>query len=640
MSWRANKQQNRSGRNSKGSGDQVRIKILAVFFVAVASIIILKLFDLQIMKGDFYTALASDQHELYRKLVPERGTIYAVENRNGQQQLFPLVGNQKLQMLYSVPKEIKDASSTANALFAILGLPDNVNLAAAEKDLFADISADLDPVMAEEIKTTRRQKWLEEQNTKEITRIYNLLATPNSLYKAIRHRLTDDQVQKIKDLNIKGLYFQEETWRFYPEAGMGGQLFGFWGIVDDAKKGQYGLEGYFNKILNGTPGEIKAQRDAFGNLIAVGDNYFQEKKDGSSLILTVDRAIQHKACQALSIAAQKYKSETASVVVINPKTGAIIAMCGYPDYDPDKYGRVDDANVYNNPLIFDAYEPGSIFKAVTMASALDVDKVQPDTTYVDTGGAQYGPYNIKNFNKKVYGKQTMVQVLDNSINTGAIFAMKQATPEVFVKYVKDFNFGKQTGIELSGEVAGDLSNIDRKGEIYKATASFGQGIMVTPLQMAMAYGAFSNGGKLMKPYIVSQTIDASGNVTNYYPQEVRQVITAKTAQVLSGMLVSVVANGHGKMAGVPGYIVGGKTGTAQVVNKSGHYGDDVDVTFAGFAPFSDPRFVMIVRFKKPQNSKEAAISSAPVFSDIAKFILQYYNVPYDNPTDPALKKLK
>ncbi|MFA4872129.1 MAG: penicillin-binding protein 2 [Patescibacteria group bacterium] len=615
--------------NSRTSGGG-RVKFLALLFVIFAILIVVRLFYLQVLRGGFYAALALGQHELYKKLFPERGSIYVIEDNGRDKSLFPLVTNRQLNLLYAVPAKIANPEETAQKLFEILGRAENIDIKQVEKDLFADISPALDPKLAEEIKSNRREKWHEDQEKAEIERLTKILSKKDDPYEPIRHRLTDEQVEKIRALKIEGLDFSEEAWRFYPEKGMGGHIFGFLGFSGDKKRGQYGLEGYYDKILSGQIGEIRSARDVWGDIIAIGRHSLKEKVDGSSLVLTIDRAIQYKACQSLYAAVDRFKAEGGSVMVMNPKTGAIIAMCGAPDYDPDQYNKIENINVYNNPAIFNAYEPGSIFKVITMAAALDAGKIEPETAYIDTGSVKFGPYTIKNFNDKIYGQRTMTEVLENSINTGAIWAMEQATAKVFTKYVKDFGFGQLTDIGLEKEAAGDIANLDKKGEIYPATASFGQGIAVTPLQMLTAYAAIANGGKLMKPYIVSQIINDKNEIQNFYPQEIRQVISSKTSTMLSAMLVSVVESGHGKTAQVPGYRVGGKTGTAQVPRKDGRgYSSDVDVSFVGFAPFADPKFVMIVVIFKPQYGKEAVVINGPVFADIAKFILQYYNVPQD-----------
>jgi cell division protein FtsI/penicillin-binding protein 2 len=401
----------------------------------------------------------------------------------------------------------------------------------------------------------------------------------------------------------------------------------------------YGLEGYYNDLLSGKYGEIRSEKDTWGNIIAVGENSLKEKEDGANLVLTIDRAIQYKACADLQKTVDHFKAEKGSLIVMDPKTGAILAMCGSPDYNPDQYSQVTDGSAYNIPAINEAYEPGSIFKTITMSAAIDTNKVTPDTTYVDTGGVKFGPYTIKNYKNMVYGKQTMTEVLDFSINTGAMFAMEQTTPKVFLKYVENFGFGQNTGIQLDREVPGDISNLYKKGDVYPATASFGQGIMVTPLQIASAYAAVANGGVLMKPYIVSQIIKADGTVQNTEAQAVRQVISSKTALTVMGMLVSVVENGHGKNAAVAGYTVGGKTGTAQKAGPGGRYTSDVDVSFVGFAPFNNPKVVIAVAIRRPAGAPDAVTVAAPVFGDVAKFIMEYYNIPHDRDIPANFKPL-
>lgn len=633
MDWRS------SISKDKKPSERGRITVLAVFFIVFSLFIIARLFDLQIVRGAFYSALAAGQHDLYQKLFPERGSIYVLENTGTGKTLFPLVTNQKLSMLYGVPVNIENASDTAQKIFDVLGLPDGVKYEDSLMVVSSSSSSSIDQLVQENYKT-KKEKWFEEQKVKEIFRLIGILSQPNKLYAPIRSRLSDKQVEAIKSLNINGLEFKEEDWRFYPEQGMGGHIFGFWGYSGDSRKGKYGLEGFFDSILSGTMGEIYSERDAKGNAITVGNNSIKEKTDGADLILTIDRAIQFKTCQELYLMVEAQKAKGGSAIVMEPKTGAILAMCSYPDFSPDKYNQVEDISVYNNPAIFEAYEPGSVFKPITMAAALDVGKITPQTTYVDTGMVDYGKYKIRNYNDKSYGLQTMTQVLETSINTGVIYAMKQATQKTFVSYVKNFGFGVKTGIELDKEMPGDISNLDKRGEINAATATFGQGITATPLQMTVAISAIANGGKLMKPYIVSQIIRNKTDIEVTQPKVVKQVISSKTATVLSGMMVSVTENGHAKTAQIPGYHVAGKTGTAQVPKKGGGYMDDsvVNASFVGFAPFTNPKFVMFVVIKEPQYGKNGEASAGPVFSNVGKFILQYYNVPYDRLDDPALKK--
>ncbi len=628
MSWREHKLKQAKARTN----DLLRLKVLAVFFILFAGVLILRLFDLQILKGGFYAALAVGQHELYQKLIPERGSIYVMESDGVNHNLYPLVDNQELDMLYAVPYKIHNPEEVAQQLFDIFGLPSHIKFEDIEEELYADISPDLEPDMAAEIKAARKQKWLEEQRELEITRITTILAKENDPYEPLYHKLTEEQSLAVEALEVDGLAFRKETWRLYPEQGIGGHLFGFWGFNEQGERvGRYGLEGYYDELLTGQYGEIHSERDAWGNIIAIGSHRLTEKQDGADLVLTIDRAIQYKACQALYAGVEKSKAQGGTIIVLNPKTGAVLAMCGAPDYDPDNYADVDEIEVYNNPATFGAYEPGSIFKPITMAAALDAGAVDPYTTYLDTGEIIIGPDRITNFEYKSYGQQTMTNVLEKSINTGVIYAMRQIGPDVFSQYLQNFGFGEPTGIEIGQESGGNIYNLmNQSSEIYAATASFGQGITVTPLQIVNAIAAVANDGKLMRPHIVSQIIHSQDEVETTQPELMRQVISPKAATMLMGMLVSVVENGHGKAAAVKGYRVGGKTGTAQVASTIGRgYSGEVITSFVGFAPFSDPRFAMIVRVDKPQWGHTGAAVAAPIFQDVAEFILQYYNVPYD-----------
>jgi len=267
-----------------------------------------------------------------------------------------------------------------------------------------------------------------------------------------------------------------------------------------------------------------------------------------------------------------------------------------------------------------------------MAMALDQEKVTPETTYNDTGRVVIAKYNIENSDRKSNGVQTMTNVLEKSLNTGVIFAMRKIGSDKFKEYVKFFGFGEKTGIELEGESGGDMKNlVKEKGnkELYAATASFGQGIAVTPLQMVNAFAAIANGGILMKPYVVQKIIKNDGSIVETQPRQMRRVISEKTAMLLGGMLVNVVENGHGQRAGVKGYYVAGKTGTAQIPKKNGRgYEERAHIgSFAGFAPANNPRFTMLVRIDHPRDVEWAESSAAPLFGEIAEFILNYWQVP-------------
>jgi cell division protein FtsI/penicillin-binding protein 2 len=562
-----------------------RINFLTIVIFLLCGLVVLRLFNIQILQHGFYVALAEGQHELYQKLFPKRGEIF-VQDKFAQSGLFPIATNQDLNLVYAVPKEIKGSKDEiAKKLSEILALDE------------------------EEVKMR--------------------ISKENDLYEPLKHGVTDEVKAEIEKLNFQGIKFIAESYRYYPEKEIGSHILGFVGYIQDEKKGQYGLEGYFEKELAGKQGFLKAEKDAGGRWMTIGKTLLEEAEDGDNLILTIDHNIQFNACQKLSEAVQKHGADGGSLIIINPKTGEILAMCGAPDFDPNKYNEVQNIEVFKNPATYNTYEPGSVFKPITMASALDLGLVSPNTTYEDTGEVKIMNYTINNSDGKSNGVQTMTNVLEKSLNTGAIFAVQKVGNEKFEEYVQKFGFGKKTGLQLDSESSGDISALAKHKDIYSATASFGQGISVTPIQLINAFGAIANQGKLMKPYIVKEIVKPNGFKIENKPTEIRQVISSKTATTLSAMLVNVVRNGHGQKAGVAGYFVAGKTGTAQIPKKDGvGYEANLTIgTFCGFAPVDDPKFVMCVKIDIPRDVQWAESSAAPLFGDMAKYLLNYYQIP-------------
>ncbi|MBU1870509.1 MAG: penicillin-binding protein 2 [Patescibacteria group bacterium] len=441
-----------------------------------------------------------------------------------------------------------------------------------------------------------------------------------------------DNKQQKKELVISGIGFVMKPYRFYPENNIGANLLGFVRDINNEQRGSYGLEGFFDQDLYGKSGSLKAERDATGKIVIINDKEYNSPHDGSDIILTINRSIQFVVCEKLNQAILKHGADSGSVIIVNPKTGEILAMCSNPDFDPNNYQAVKNIRDYNNQAIFSQFEPGSIFKVITMAMGLDQKKIIPQTTYNDTGNVKIANYKIENSDHLAHGIVNMTEVLEQSLNTGAIFVMRQIKPDIFGKYIKDFGFGEKTGIELEGENKGDIKNLFQEKlnkELYAATASFGQGIAVTPLQITMAFAVLANNGILMKPYIVKEIIKPDGVKIITKPQQIRQVISEKAAMILGGMMVNVVENGHGEKAGVKGYYIAGKTGTAQVPKKDGRgYQEGSHIgSFAGFAPADNPQFVMLVKIDNPRDVEWAESSAAPLFGEIAEFILNYWQVP-------------
>ncbi|EKD32900.1 MAG: hypothetical protein ACD_76C00120G0003 [uncultured bacterium] len=570
-----------------------RLDVFIIVVSVFAVIIFARLFFLQIFRAQFYRALASGQHEIFSELFPERGEILAYDQGAGAPVVF--AGNKQFGFAYADPRKITDAEATANTLAQVFD---------------------------KKIENEDDAAWVED--------LKNRLSKKDDPYEPIMKRVEDDKLNQLDELDLPGIYYVREQSRVYPEGGLGGHILGFVGSdTDGSFAGKYGVEGYFDSLLSGEAGFAESVRDAAGRIIAFAKNDFTPAKDGADIVLTIDRTLQYVVCTKLRDAVRKHGADGGSVIIIEPSTGRILAMCGSPDFDPNEYAKQNSVSVYNNPAIFLDYEPGSVFKPITMSMALDRGVLSPYDTYEDTGLIVIDGHEIKNSDEAAHGTQTMTQVLEQSLNTGAIYSMRKVGRDIFQKYVSDYGFGKLTGIELDTESNGNVSTLNEPSEVYSATASYGQGITVTPLQLAMAYAAIANSGKLMKPMIVDEIRYSDGTVEKRSPQTVRQVISEKAARTLGAMLVSVVERGHGTKAGVSGYYIAGKTGTAQIPRKDGRgYEENAAIgTFAGFGPASDPKFAMVVRIDRPRTTIWAESTAAPLFGDLAKYLIQYYRIP-------------
>lgn len=562
-----------------------RIQVLAIVFFLFAVVIAVRLFTIQVLQHGFYQALAEGQHDIYQKLLPERGEIWAQDTHSDK--LYPLATNMDMHLVYASPRQVENPEETTKKLVDVLDIDQEEVLARLSKE--------------------------------------------NDGYEPIAHNIDDETWEKIGALDLAGVSSTQESIRTYPAPEQFSHILGFMGYQEDEKVGQYGLEGYFNESLAGQQGFLKSERDAAGRWITVGEKLIEEAHDGDDLVLTIDYTVQFFACRELAENVSKQGADKGSLIIMEPSTGRIIAMCNAPSFDPNSYSQVENVNVFNNAAIFDLYEPGSVFKPIAMAAALDLGKVGPNTTYEDMGYVQIGSYTIQNSDGKTYGVQTMTNVLEESLNTGAIFAVRQVGDDSFYEYVKDFGFGEKTGIDLAQESQGDISSLSLGKDIYSATASYGQGIAVTAIELITAFTAIANGGDIVRPYIVEKQIKENGFEVVTQPEIKRSVISKETSRTLSAMLVSVINKGHATLAQVPGYFMAGKTGTAQVAKKDGvGYEEKAhNDTFVGFGPVSEPRFVVLVNMKQPRASQWAAGSCAPIFGKVAKFLTEYYQIPPD-----------
>ena len=658
--WRETKNKGQSEKN-KINLNRLRLVVAIVFLLCGA--LIYKLFSIQIGQCDFYTALASSQHEVFSQLEPERGRIYLREVINGTEKLYPLATNKDFASVYAVPKEISNPQEMAEKLYTFFDEPLLEEKFVEElktKGITVSSSSLANLLIGKEFaefasssKEQIIQKYLKKLDkpgdpyesldkklgTEELLKLFAFLASTSSPISVDDLELRNGQVNYKKGVSatrffLPGFGFDLRPHRYYPEKEIGSHIIGFVSNVDNQEVGRYGLEDFFNEELAGKAGYLKSEKAGKSETVIVNNREYVKPENGSDLILTIDRNIQFVACEKLKEAVKKHDADSGSVVVMNPKTGAIIAMCSVPDFDPNNYKDVSDIGVFNNPVIFEQYEPGSVFKTVTMSIAIDQNKVSPATLFNDTGEIMIAGWNkpIRNSDFSSKGSHGMVDmnyVLENSLNTGSIFAMRQAGPTVFADYVKNYGFGEKTGIELGSESSGNINNLlkPKIKEIDAATASFGQGIAVTSLQMIMPYQAIANKGAMMKPHIVESIVRSDGKREDIQPQQIRRVISAQTAATMSAMLTNVVEKGHSSKAYIEGYYIGGKTGTAQIPGPGGYLKDQYIHTFVGIAPIENPAFVMLTKMDNPKDVVYAEGSVVPLWKDIADFILKYYQIP-------------
>ena len=543
----------------------IRITVLIVFFSLLYSSLIFKLYTLQIEERETYQAKAFFYHLAAGMLNPVRGSIYFTDKNNVS---MPAAINKEYSIIYANPNGIENVPEAAQILSEISGRDKN--------------------------------------------ELVDILSKKDDPYEPIVKKATEIQVNKI--LEYKSIRKDLEKWfgvkyersRLYPLGMIASHLLGFVS-ADESVGGAYGVEFYYNDRLKGKAG------------ISEGDKLVNPAEAGEDLKLTIDLNIQREAEKILSVLVEKYKAQGGTAIVQDPKTGKILAMSNIPTFNPNSYGE-SEVGAFLNPATQAVYEPGSIFKIITMAAGLDAGKITPDTTYVDTGSLTLNGKTIKNWDLKAHGKITMTQVIGGSVNTGAVFAESTLGHDLFYSYLVKFGLKEKTNVDLPGEIVGSLRPLEvDKRDINFATASFGQGISVTPIGLLKTMSAVANHGVMMKPYV---------NVEKE-PEMIGRVITEKASKEVIGMMVNAV--NKAEIAKIRGYNIAGKTGTAQVPDfKYGGYTDEVINTYIGFAPAYDPKFIILLKMDKPLGAPLAGLTIVPAFRDLAQFILNYYNIPPDN----------
>ncbi|MBL4694859.1 penicillin-binding protein 2 [Candidatus Gracilibacteria bacterium] len=512
------------------------------------------------------------------------------------------------------------------------------------------------------------------------------------LKRKLEPAISEKVEELMKDDLFKGIGMQEEYFRFYPENKLGANILGY---TNHKNIGQYGIESSFNTSLQGEEGTFQSKRDSVGRQITVGESVLKPAVDGDNILLTIDRSIQLRTERILEAAVKEHQADSGQIIIMNPQTGAITAMAHYPTFDPNKFGEVfkkievnlspteieelyptkndgvyylyknpitlerytifekKDKNgkseysryenftgpeVYHNKIISWPYEPGSVFKTVAMAAAIDDGDITPNTTYNDVGPVEVdfniysGKFDFKIKNSDgYYGLVNMTTVLSKSLNTGMTFISKEMGASLFYSYLKKFGFLDRTDIELEGESKGKIKFFENWTESELATHTFGQGLTVTMLQVANAYSSIINGGILMQPYIVDEIRHDDETITKTETHEIRRVISQETSDQMVTMLVNSTENGVANRGQVENHLVGGKTGTSQTY-KRGQALTGVGTTitsFAGFGPVQDPQFVILVKLDRPQRSEWGSSTAAPTFSKVAEYLFDYYNIPPD-----------
>ena len=549
-----------------------RVYLVAAFFLLGLGTVLARAYQLQVLNKDRLAVIAQEGYVGTIKLPPKRGTIY--EREGNELALSIEVGS-----VYAHPRQIEEKNNTAKQLSRVLG--------------------------------ERQQKILK-------------LIKKNRSFVWVKRRIAPDQAKKVSALELKGVGVTTETKRYYPGKEIAAHLIGFVGAEN---QGLEGLERKYEKLLVGSQYSLIQMRDALGRLFSIS-RPIPSGHEMRGLVLTIDKDIQYKAQQALQGAVEKAKARAGHCIVVNPETGEILAMAVVPAFNPNIFSKYRPYQ-WRNRTITDCYEPGSTMKAFLLAACLEESVVTPHTNFdCEQGKYKIGSHAVRDTHK--HGVLTVSDIIVHSSNIGAIKIGEKLGNATFYEYLRNFGFGRKTGVDLLGERKGFVRPPKKARQIDRAALCFGQGMTTTSLQLVMAMAAIANGGKLMRPYVVKAVVDESGRVIKEtYPKMVTRVISPRTAKKVAGILEGVVSeNGTGPQAAIKGFRVSGKTGTAQKVDpKTGTYSKTKDVaTFVGFAPAGRPKLVILVMIDEPKGISYGGVIAGPVFSEVGLWSLNHLRV--------------
>ncbi|RMG96682.1 MAG: penicillin-binding protein 2 [Chloroflexi bacterium] len=548
------------------SEQQRRLWFIVGGIVFVTVIVLGRLVAFQVFQGQEWADKAIDEVLVVAR--PERGMIF---DRNGA----VLVANTADYQIGASPRLVSEKPQVATALAPILQTP--------RFEILSDLESDAP---------------------------YVLLA----------QRVSEDVAEAVRSFDFDGIQLDPLPRRFYPQGDMMCHTLGY---VDFDGNGTFGLEGYYQQELAGQAASATV------NISPLAEQQGVIAREGADLVLTIDRTVQFTVERHLQRAMQEHGASGGVIIVMNPRTGAILAMAASPCFSPDRYYEVDE-ELLRSPIIGTLYEPGSVMKLVTMAAALDSGTVTPQTTYYDAGVIEVGGHKTYNWDRSAPGTVDMTTLLARSLNVGAATLATWMGPDTFYAYLQKFGFGRPTGIDLMGEARGlmPLPGDELWTESFLATNSYGQGLAVTPLQMITAVSALANDGYIMQPYIVAE-IHTEEDVYTHQPSVISHPITAETARQVTAMAVTAVAR-EVPQAQVPGYTIAGKTGTAQIAENGIYLENDVIGSFIGWLPADNPEIIVLVKLDRPRSAPWGSLTAAPVFSDLVDELVVLLGIPPDN----------
>lgn len=559
--------------------------LLLICFVSLGALVA-RLFYWQVIKASELSNSARLQYQDSVKLHATRGNILSQDGNW-------LAGSQDVWLLYAYLTDFKDnPRETAIKLVELI------------------------------VEDKSDQKFIDEEKD----RITSLLSRKDTSWVALKQKVKTETKNKILELNISGLGFDKRETRAYPEGSASAHLLGFVGKDEEGNdRGYFGLEGYYQLQLAGKDGFLQRESDARGAPILFGSHKETKALSGVDLLTNIDKTVQITVEKKLKEGIDKYGAVSGSAIVLNPQTGAVMAMASFPTYDPANY--YDYSNeLFKNPIISDSFEPGSIFKPIVMAAGLDAKVIEPETVCdICSGPFKVDKYFIETWDQKYWANSTMTEVLLHSDNVGMTFVGNKLGSDKLYDYLDAFGFGNLTQIDLQGEANPGLRPKNTWNIVDLATATFGQGIAVTPIQMAKAMAIIANGGMQVHPKLVSTIMqgDWKQEITT---ESKRRVISKEASEKVTRMMIAAVKQGEAKWAVPKGYSIAGKTGTAQIP-VSGHYDEEKTIaSFIGFAPPFNPKFLMLIILREPQTSQWASETSAPLWFDIAKVLFPYLGI--------------